>query len=190
VNGGENSARISHKRSTRMQIGRKTWERSTQRSRSVRQVQKDQFVEAHETLEVIRDLMMNARRRQDISYPLDALSDFDTTMEEIVKPALKLTPETVTDKDIEQLRALCVVADEKWKVAEASEFDLNLFGFEPSAAGRLQKLIEQERQAIGSLQAALNGKDKQGVIKAALGLKPPFAKTYMFFGDFPQPGEH
>ena len=80
------------------------------------QVQQGEFTEAHETLEVIRDLMMQARRRQDISYPLDALSDFHTTMEEIVKPAMKLTPENVTDEDIERLHRLCGVADEKWKL--------------------------------------------------------------------------
>jgi hypothetical protein len=84
------------------------------------------FAEAHETLEVIRDLMLEARRRNNISYPLDSLSDFHTTMEEIVKPAMKMTPENITDKEIVRLRASCQVADEKWRIAETSEFDLGM----------------------------------------------------------------
>jgi hypothetical protein len=154
---------------------------------AARQVHDGQIVEAHETLEVIRDLMMQARRRQNISYPLDALSDFHTVMEEIVKPAMKYTPDSITDEEIKRLDTLCRVADEKWTVAEGTEFDMNLFGLDPSRARSLRNFIGEERRAISNLHNALKKQDKQKIIKTARGLKPPFAKTYMFFGDFPQP---
>jgi hypothetical protein len=154
---------------------------------SGRQIKAGQFAEAHETLEVIRDLMLEARRRNNISYALDSLSDFHLTMEEIVKPAMKMTPETLTDEEIKRLQAACRIADKKWKAAEATEFDLGVFGIDRSEASRLGQFIKGERQAIADLQAALQENDKQKIIESARGLKPPFAKTYMFFGDFPQP---
>jgi hypothetical protein len=158
---------------------------------SARQIREGQLAEAHETLEVIRNLMMEARQRQEFPYPLDALSEFHTTMEEIVKPAMKYTPGTITDQDIERLRTLSVVADKQWVVVEATKFDLNLFGIDLSKAAQLKEFLVQERKAIDDLKNALNQEDVATIIQRARGLKPPFARAYMFFGDFPggKPGQ-
>ena len=150
-------------------------------------VKQGQLKQAHERLEMIRDLMMEARRRQAISYPLDTLSDFHAAMEDIVKPATKLTPDKVDDKYIGQLKELCARADEKWKTVEAVEFNFAEFGIDAAEATRLSEFIQSEREAINTLQAALKGDDRAALLAAAKGLKPPFAKAYMFFGDFPEP---
>jgi hypothetical protein len=154
---------------------------------SGRQIKAGQFAEAHETLEAVRDLMMEARRRQGVHYPLDSLSDFHSTMEEIVKPAMLWTPAKVSKDDLASLPELVAVADEKWSVAENTDFNLDDFQIGQAKAKQLRPLIAQVRKAIGELQAALEAQDKQAIIQAARGLKPPFAKTYMFFGDFPKP---
>lgn len=152
-----------------------------------RQIKAGQLAEAHETLEPIRDLMMEARRRQGVVYPIDSLSDFHATMEAIVKPAMQWTPEKVSSEELARLRELVVEADTKWTVAERTDFNLQDFGIEPSEAKQLRQLIDGERQAIAALQSAISSGDKPKIIQAARGLKPPFAKTYMFFGDFPEP---
>lgn len=154
---------------------------------SGRQIQAGQFAEAHETLEAVRDLMMEARRRQGVMYPLDSLSDFHSTMEDIVKPAMLWTPAKLSSEDLAGLRELVAVADEKWRVAENTKFNLDDFQIDQAKAQQLRPLIAQVRRAISELEDALEAGDKQAIIQAARGLKPPFAKTYMFFGDFPTP---
>jgi hypothetical protein len=156
-------------------------------AKATEQVQQEQYAAAHETLEAIRDLMMNARRREGVSYPLDTLSDFHITMEEIVKPAMDLTPPDLNESVVANLRILCDEADGKWQEAEAAEFDLTLYGLKPEAAETARQHIANVRAAINKLSDALAGDDPKATIQAARGLKPPFAQAYMFFGDFPTP---
>ena len=153
--------------------------------RAEQQVADGELGEAHESLEVIRDLMMRARRRNGIAYALDTLSDFHSTMEGIVKPAMKFTPHSVSEQNIETLRGLSLVAEDKWEVVESTEFDLPLFGREASDSPKLSQHIADERQAINELQTALAKGDVTEIIAAARRIKPPFAQSYMFFGDFP-----
>jgi hypothetical protein len=143
-----------------------------------------ELLEAHEELEPIRDILMEARRRNHVDYPIDTLSQFHATMEAIVKPAMKLKPASLGDAQIAQWKQLAQRAEQEWTMVERAEFDLAVFGKSDVQQQQFPSMLRAEGAAIDRLQAALAGNDKEMIVKAARGLKPPFAKIYMFFGDF------
>lgn len=143
-------------------------------------------IQAHEQLEPIRDILMEARRRNKQDYPLDALSRFHGVMEAIVKPATKLDADSLDPDQIETFWKRLREAEEIWQTVEATEFDLGAYGKDSTQQERFPEMLRAERTAISNLRAALAGADNDAVLKAAIGLKPPFAQIYMFFGDFPK----
>lgn len=144
-------------------------------------------LKAHEELEPIRDMLMKARRRNDFRYALDTLSQFHSTMEAIVKPAVQLDATKLDSSQIESLAELAEQADQEWKLVEETNFDLGQLGKTDEAVQQFPMMLRAERQAISELHDALSSNDKESILKAARALKPPFAKVYMFFGDLPTP---
>ena len=55
-------------------------------------VAEGELMEAHETLEPIRDQLLEERKGLALPYPVDLLNEYHVVMEEIVKPATKATP--------------------------------------------------------------------------------------------------
>ncbi|MCA9198716.1 MAG: hypothetical protein KDA87_14305 [Planctomycetales bacterium] len=145
-------------------------------------VESGSYASAHETLEPIRDILMEARSRNQVPYALDSLSRFHAVMEEIVKPAMK--PEPINDEYFSQLTELGKQADALWTVVEQTEFPAELFGLKPETSKSLVQIQKMERMAIENLNKILPTGDKQDILKAAKSLKPPFAKMYMSFGNF------
>ncbi len=146
-------------------------------------------LKAHEELEPIRDILTEARQRNDVDYPLDALSQFHATMEDIVKPAMELEPASLDQEQIERFAKLAQQAEQEWKLVEKTQFDLAMFGKNDQQQKQFPAMLQAERESIGRLSDALSAQNKEAIIKAARGIKPPFAKIYMFFGDFPKPAE-
>ncbi|MEZ6115917.1 MAG: hypothetical protein R3C28_05005 [Pirellulaceae bacterium] len=145
-------------------------------------VESGSYASAHETLEPIRDILMEARSRNQVPYALDSLSRFHAVMEEIVKPAMK--PESISDEYFSKLPELGKQADALWTVVEQTEFPVDWFQMAPETARSLQEIQKMERNAIQNLNKILPNGDKQDILKAAKSLKPPFAKMYMLFGSF------
>lgn len=142
------------------------------------------LLKAHEQLEPIRDLLMDARRRNQVEYPLDTLSQFHATMEAIVKPAMRLDADTIDDAQIKRIAVLSTQALQEWELVEDAEFNLAMFDKDEAEQKQFPGMLNAEHAAIVRLQQALSTKDSHSIITAARGLKPPFAKIYMFFGDF------
>lgn len=142
----------------------------------------NQLGKAHESLEPIRDSLLLARRRHQISYPLDHLSQFHATMEAIVQPAMQVEV-PLSAEFIDNLRRLATQADAEWKVVEETSFDAELFQLDEAEQSRVASCKSEERAAIHELVEALGGDDHQALLMAARKLKPPFAKLYMTFGE-------
>lgn len=141
---------------------------------------------AHEALEPIREILMEARLRNDVDYPLDLLSQFHATMETIVKPAMGMDAASLDRNQIVKFTKRCQQADKEWHLVEKAKFNLTVFGKSEQEQRHFPAMLKAEREAIRRLDAALVAENKEAIIKAARGLKPPFAKVYMFFGDFPK----
>jgi hypothetical protein len=149
------------------------------------ELQSGEAKKAHETLEPVRDILVNARSRNEFDYPLDTLSQFHATMEAIVKPARQMKVGTLTDSQIMRFLELARQASQKWEQVEQAKFDLAIFAKNEQQQSQFPSLLRAERNAIDQLVETLAKRDEEAILKAATGLKPPFAKVYMFFGDFP-----
>ena len=124
--------------------------------------------------------MTTARRAVGCDYPLDLLTDFHDTMELIVKPAVKMTTADIAPEYLAQLPSHLSKASLQWRRVENTSFQTVIAGID---ADRLAK-VEAVRRALDALRLALNSEDPAEILPAAKGLKPPFAKLYMSFGDF------
>jgi hypothetical protein len=141
------------------------------------------LVKAHEVLEGVRFTMLEARTRAQMPYFLDALTNYHDPMEAIVLTAKDKTPANFGDGEIGLIKDSLADAEKRWAVVKQTRIDSE-YGFSEAQRETLAKLIANESQALETLKKALAANDKAAVIKAAVAIKPPFAKTFMSFGDF------
>jgi hypothetical protein len=105
-------------------------------------------------------------------------------MEAIVLAAKDKTPETLSNADIERIRATLPEAEKLWKRVMAGGLDGSTYALDAGQLERARKLMQVEEQALATLKSALAAGDKPAIIKAAVGVKPNFAALFMTFGDF------
>lgn len=153
--------------------------------RSLQLVSEGKLTEAHETLEPLRDLLAEVREQCDVDYPLDSLNKYHAVMESIVKPAAAATAGRVDDKFIARLRQNSIAASAGWAAVEQTDFSEPYFRLNDVQLRSLEQTIMAERMALVELNHALRSEDVSTILQAAIAVKPPFAKCYMTFGDFP-----
>jgi hypothetical protein len=141
------------------------------------------LAKAHEALEGLRFTMADARKRAKMSYFLDGLTHFHEPMEAIVLTAKDKTPANFDDAEMKLIKDALAEAEKVWGVVRKTKIDAE-YGFSDAQRETLAKLIANESQALETLKKALAANDKAAVIKAAGAIKPPFAKTFMSFGNF------
>jgi hypothetical protein len=139
---------------------------------------------AHEDLEGVRMILMDARKRNKIEYFPDYLTEFHGFMEEIFDAADKKKPETLSETDIQTIKKVLPDAIESWNAVKKAEFRPELYGFSPEQVQKMRNLQKTEEDALLTLQEALNNSDKVEIIKHSLSLKSKFIPVYMLFGDF------
>ncbi|QDU89673.1 Cytochrome c551 peroxidase precursor [Pirellulimonas nuda] len=153
-------------------------------SESIRLAQAGELLKAHATLEPLREQLAARRRASDVDYPLDVLSDYHAVMEAIVKPAKDADASRLDAAAFERLRQQAAAAASVWARVEQTNFHVEGAGPRDEQLQQLESLIRANREAISRLNQALRGGDAAQVLAAAVGIKPPFAKLYMSFGDF------
>ena len=139
---------------------------------------------AHEELEGVRELLMEARKRNNVAYYPDHLSEFHHYMEEIFDAADKKTPETLNDRDMEIIKKALPTAVASWEAAKKAKFDAQVFGFDPEKVQKMNQFHKAEEDALLALQEAIKKGDKAEMIKVATSLKGKFVAVYLLFGDF------
>ncbi len=150
----------------------------------------DNTESAHEALEKIRVMLGKLRKSYGMEIFSDYLTDFHEPMEAIVTSVKGASSESLTDSTIDVLKALTFEAQTLWAViGDSLELDSSLYEVSLKEQIMLRKLIDQETQNLISLHKALDTPDnqanheyKQTIIDRALAIKPPFIKTYTFFG--------
>ncbi len=141
------------------------------------------IVKAHEALEGVRFTLLAMRARSKMPYYLDALTHFHDPMEAIVLAVKDKKPDTLSDADAAKIKEALPEAEKLWAKVKLSRVD-PAFGLSTEQQQNLDKLIANETQALETLRQALAGSDKAALIKAAMAIKPAFAKIYMSFGNF------
>ncbi len=139
---------------------------------------------AHEALEDVRSVLMSLRQRNRIDYYVDGLTAFHHPMEEIVLAAKDKTAQTLSDADIGKIRDTFPRAEKLWRVVELSKADAVIYQLSAAQSEDVIKLVKLESAALATLKSALAAGDKAQIAKAAVGVKPNFAKLFMAFANF------
>ena len=139
---------------------------------------------AHEELEGVRGLLMEARKRNRIEYFPDLLTEFHRYMEEIFDAAAKKKPETLSDNDMGTFKKILPTAIASWEAVKTAKFEARVFGFDPEKVQKLKQLHKAEEDALWALQEAVKTGDKAEIIQHATSLKGKFVPVYLLFGDF------
>jgi hypothetical protein len=139
---------------------------------------------AHADLEQAGGILKDARQRNKIEYFPDYLVEFHDIMEEIFEPAANWKPETMSEKDIQNIQKVLSNGLEAWAVTKKAKFTPEFHGFSPEKVQKMRNLQKAEEDALLALQGVLKKGDKVEIIKHALSLKPKYAPIYLLFGDF------
>jgi hypothetical protein len=140
--------------------------------------------EAHEALEDVRNVLMRLRQRNRVDYYIDGLTAFHHPMEEIVLAAKDKTAQTLSDADIGQIRKTLPQAEQLWKTIASRRIDAATYQLSAAQADDVAKLVKLETAALATLKDALAAGDKAQIAKAAVSIKPNFAKLFMTFANF------
>ncbi len=63
-------------------------------------------------------------------------------------------------------------------------FDKHLFGFSDQKTKKMRMFIKLERDALETLSSSIQADDRPMILKAAMGIRPNYAKLFKMFGDF------
>lgn len=145
----------------------------------------NKLIEAHEILENVRYTFLEMRKRNNIDYFIDYLTEFHDPMEHIVLRAKGKIPKTLKDNDIEFLEKSFPEAADKWNALKNAGFNNDIFHFNDERLTNMKDVIIAETKAMDALKSALNNKsDKANLIKNAVGIKKNFVLLFELFGDF------
>lgn len=144
----------------------------------------NKVTDAHEALEHVREVMMKLRQRNRIDYFIDGLTAFHEPMETIVLAAKDKSAETLDDTDVARIRATLPLAEQAWQRVTTAKLNASEYLLNVGQVEDVIKLIALENASLKVLKEALDTGDKARIAKAAVGIKPNFAKLFMTFGDF------
>jgi ribosomal protein S15P/S13E len=142
------------------------------------------LMEAHEILEQVRFVFMALRKRNNIDYYVDHLSEFHEHMEAIIHTASERDAGSLSSKDKEFMGKEFAQASLIWERIQALRFDAALFGFNDQKLAEMKDLVKKEADALQKLRSALGGNDNAVIIQSAKGIRPNYANLYKMFGDF------
>ncbi len=144
---------------------------------------------AHYQLEEIRTILYDLRKKHNIDYLLDTLTDFHDEMRNIILTAMDKSPNmldssdiTIINKALKKIRNIMI--EFKNILTKKQEEIISIFGLSRKDMDKINKNISQEIQIMDKLEDALKENNKEKIIKYSLKLKLPYKKIYTTFGDF------
>lgn len=142
---------------------------------------------AFNELDVIRDILYRIRKRNDIKYYVDHLTEFFQPMDAMLLILKDKTPDTLTATDLQNLSYLINREINIWDKVAKVEFNSVLFGFNGIKLRDMRKYIKAEQLILYKLKKAIDARDKAFIFLSADFIKPNFNKLYLLFGDFGPP---
>jgi hypothetical protein len=138
--------------------------------------------EAHNSLEGIRTVFMELRKRNNMDYYIDYLTEFHEPMEAIILTAKGKNPENLTDADIEKIQKSLDEALSIWIRFEKAKFNKSIFGFNDKKVKTMRNYIKLEYESLNRLRQFIDTKDKKAIIQSAIDIKPNFVNLFTLFG--------
>ena len=142
----------------------------------------DDWSQAHEALEPVRVELMKVRQRQGLDYFVDRLTAFHEPMEQLALAGSTWPSSALDTSRRDDLVQAYAHARTLWRGIEGQSVDATQYGLSPARAALLRKAIDEESAALAQLSDALRGDDKARVLKAAVAIKPPYARAFTAFG--------
>ena len=139
---------------------------------------------AHEALESVRFQFMQMRKRNQIDYYVDYLTEFHEYMEAIFHAGQDSDAESLTADDINELKNQYEEAARLWQKVSTMPFDKTLYGLSDEKFSQMKELTVKETEALNQLKEAIDAKDNPRILNAAMGIKPNYAQLYKLFGNF------
>lgn len=139
---------------------------------------------AHEALEGVRDAFHALREERSMDYYIDYLNRYHETMEEVLGTAGEAGAGGIDQARKTRIAALEGEARTRWEALYSADFDPALFGFDGGKTAELRGAVSAIGKSLDALRAALCEKNSEAVVKASLGLRPPYVKAFLMFGDF------
>lgn len=140
---------------------------------------------AHEELEQVREIFYTLRKRNNISYYLDPLTEFHTAMEVTIDVAETLTMTNEQDP-FETLLPYAQKEQEILRHIATNEFDQALFGFSDDKVTALNRNIKGCGANVDALITLIEQKKLPEAKQMAGNIKGKYKEIYMLFGDFSQ----
>lgn len=135
----------------------------------------------HEELEEVRVGLREARVALGMDYFVDRLTAYHVPMEQLALAGTQWKPGDLTPQRRAELQRAWRECLALWDGIERFRFDPAAYGLDPARSAQLQAALAQERQALQALGAALTGSDDAALLRAAAGVKPPFARAFTAF---------
>ncbi|MBN2038977.1 MAG: hypothetical protein JW864_02980 [Spirochaetes bacterium] len=143
------------------------------------------LIEAYEILKNVRHTFIKTRRRNNIEYYIDYLTDFHSPMDHITAQVMGKKPEALTGKNIDEIKEALPEAKRLWEALKNAEFDEDLFVFNKDKVKEMQKLVLAVTKNLEELESAVKSKpDKAKIIELSLSTGESFSFFFMLFGNF------
>ena len=143
------------------------------------------LIYAHNELEHVRVIMLNARVRNHIEYFIDHLTRFHEPMETLVLTVKGKSASDISSDTIAKMKSEVQTAKTLWQKVVQAPLDKHLFGFSDEKVNMVKGYQLKETEALAKLETALAGGNNNIIISAGLAIKPSFAKMFMLFGALP-----
>jgi hypothetical protein len=140
--------------------------------------------EAHEALEHVREILLEARRRNHFDYFVDYLTAFHEPMEQIVLTAKETPPDQWTAETTAKIQLTLPEAETRWQAVRKAAFEATDYNFNEQRYQKMKQFLAAETQALAQLKNSLDQEGPTEELRAnALGIKPNFAGLFKLFGN-------
>ncbi len=138
---------------------------------------------AHEALEEVRFLLLEARRKNKIDYIGDYLTDFHSGMEAVVSIVKNKSPKELKEENLKTINEISAGMLSIMRRVEKREIDKNVFKFSGGEKERLKEHAVALRKKLTLLNTACGAGDKKRVKEISVEIKPVFIDMFLMFGD-------
>jgi hypothetical protein len=138
--------------------------------------------QAHEALEDVRIVLMQARQAAGMDYFVDRLTAYHEPMEVLALAGATWAPTALDSRRRAELDHAYGEARALWRAIELHPVDPQQHGLSAARAAQLRQGLLDETAALSRLSDALRGTDNAALLAAAKAIKPPFARVFTAFG--------
>lgn len=140
------------------------------------------WAQAHEALEPVRLELARARGQLGMDYAVDRLTAFHGPMEDLAQAGATWPVTSVDAARRGELERHFAHARARWHAVEGLVIDTAAHGLSAARAAQLRQAMDEESAALSRLSDALRADDTARLLKAAVAIKPPFARAFTSFG--------